>query len=105
MQLYTINATPERYDATESENVKRHAGYARYVSEALDNFGISGFTMVEAVGYWENTREKSYIITVASDNVKNVELVCDMLRLQYNQDAVMLTYPDNSVKFIDGSDK
>ena len=35
MQLYTINATPERYDVSEEENARRHAGYARYVSEAL----------------------------------------------------------------------
>ena len=101
MQLYTINATPERYDATKAENVKRHAGYARYVSEALDNFGIDGFTIYEVQGYWQGKPERSYKIEVLTDKPFDVMvMVCDMLRLQYNQDAVILQCGD-VVKFIE----
>lgn len=102
MRLYTINATPQRYDVSDEENAKRHLGYARYVSDALANFGIDGFTIQQVEGYWQGLSEISYIITVATDKGDlTIDMVCDMLRLQYNQDAVMVTYPDNSVKFIE----
>lgn len=102
MQLYTINATPERHDVSDTENAKRHLGYARTVSRILSSAGIDGFTIQEVEGYWEGLSEKSYIITVALDDITTVRLmqVAGELRDAYNQDAVMVTYPDNTVEFI-----
>ena len=101
MQLYTINATPERYDVTPEDNVKRHKTYAIVVSNALASVGIDGFTIQEVQGYWQGVPERSYIITVATDNEGAIDKVAELLRDRYNQDAVMVTYPDNSVKFIE----
>ena len=102
MQLYTINATPERYDVTEAENVKRHKNYDITVSHALASVGIDGFTIQEVQGYWKGIPEKGYIITVATDKSSwNIDRVAELLRDRYDQDAVMVTYPDGSVKFIE----
>ena len=102
MQLFTINATPERYDVTKAENVKRHAGYARTVYNALSSVGIDGFTIQEVQGYWQGVAEQSYIITVATDLSSDViDKVAEILRDMYNQDAVMVAYPDGSAKFIE----
>ena len=100
MQLFTINATPERYDVTKAENVKRHAGYARTVYNALSSVGIDGFTIQEVQGYWQGVAEQSYIITVATE-LGGIDIVAEKLRSIYNQDAVMVTYPDGSAKFIE----
>ena len=102
MQLYTINATPQRYDVSDTENAKRHIGYARTVSHALSSVGIDGFTIQQVGGYWQGLSEISYTITVATDLSSDViDNVAEILRDMYNQDAVMVTYPDNSVKFIE----
>ena len=100
MQLYTINATPERYDVTKAENVKRHASYACTVSSVLNTAGIDGFTIQEVQGYWQGVAEQSYIITVATE-LGGIDIVAEKLRSIYNQDAVMVTYPDGSAKFIE----
>ena len=101
MQLYTINATPERYDVSEAENTKRHKNYAKTVSGVLSSVGIDGFTMQEVLGYWQGIPEKSYTITIATENGSAIDKIAERLRDMYNQDAVMVTYPDNSVKFIE----
>ena len=110
MQLFTINATPERYDVTEAENLTRHKNYAMAVSNVLSNFGIDGFTIQEVQGFWQGVAEQSYIITVAIDDDTNssgqdaratIEMIAEELRLTYNQDAVMVTYPNGSAKLIE----
>ena len=101
MQLYTINATPERVDVTETVNAERHKNYAITVSHALASYGIDGFTIQEVQGYWQGVPEKSYIITVACEDVKTIERFAESMRSVYNQDAVMIAYPDGSVKFIE----
>ena len=102
MQKYTINATPERYDVTKDENVNRHKTYAIVVSNALTSVGIDGFTIQEVQGYWQGKPEKSYIITVATEKSSwFIDRVAELLRDRYNQDAVMVTYPDGSAKFIE----
>ena len=102
MQLYTINATPERYDVSEEANLTRHKFYAMVVSHALTSLGIDGFAIQEVQGYWQGVPEKSYIITVATEKSSwHIDRVAESLRDRYDQDAVMVTYPDNSVKFIE----
>ena len=102
MQQYTINATPERYDVSDEVNAIRHKNYSIAVSSALSSVGIDGFTMQEVQGYWQGKPETSYIITVATDKSSlHIDRVAELLRDRYNQDAVMVTYPDNSVKFIE----
>lgn len=101
MQLYTINATCERPEFDKYKQELYHDRYAGNVSDVLSRFGIDGFTMQEVLGYWQGVPEKSYIITVATDNEGAIDKICERLRSMYNQDAVMVTYPDNSVKFIE----
>jgi len=101
LKTFTLNATPERHNLTKEQNNKRHADYAATVSQAFKTVGIDGFTIQEVKGYWQGESERSYIITVATDKTKEVELVASVLQSTYEQDAVMLTYPDGTVAFIE----
>lgn len=100
MQLYTINATPVREDLTNDVNDGRVADYPQFVAALFTKYGIDGFTIYEVQGYWQGKAERSFKIEIASDTSVIVKKVCEQLRDTFNQDAVMLTNPDNSVEFI-----
>ena len=103
MQLYTINATWVRPDDSDMIKLQYSDGaiYKRVISDMLASYGIDGFTIQEVQGYWQGVPEKSYIITVACEDVKTIERFAESMRSVYNQDAVMIAYPDGSVKFIE----
>ena len=102
MQLYTINATWVRPDDSGMTKLQYRDGsiYRRVVSDMLASYGIDGFTIQEVQGFWQGVAEQSYIITVATE-LGGIDIVAEKLRSIYNQDAVMVTYPDGSVKFIE----
>lgn len=113
MKLYTINATTIRPELTEFGNQTRLEGYPQRVAQILAKHGIDGFTMYQVQGYWKGEPEVSFKIEVAIDDkhwtvdgdvysvTARVEKICEELRDEYSQDSVMLTLPDNSVKFIE----
>ena len=103
MQLYTINATWVRPDDSGMTKLQYSDGgiYKRVVSDMLASYGIDGFTIQEVQGFWQGVAEQSYIITVACEDVNTIEQFAESMRSVYDQDAVMVTYPDNSVKFIE----
>jgi hypothetical protein len=100
MKLYTINATPEQHKYTIQQNRDNHKLYPSRVAEVLAQHKIDGFTIERVEGYWQGVPEKSYKISVAVDDGTILDEVCELLRDMFQQDAVMLTSPDNSVKFI-----
>lgn len=100
MKLYTINATCEQVKYTIQQNRDNHKSYSARVAEVLAQHNIDGFTIECVDGYWQGVPEKSYKISVAVEDGTILDKVCEMLRDMYQQDAVMLTSPDNSVKFI-----
>ena len=104
MQLYTINATWVRPDDSGMTKLQYSDGgiYKRVVSDMLASFGIDGFAIQEVQGYWQGVPEKSYIITVATDKSSDIiEQFAESIRSVYDQDAVMIAYPNGSVKFIE----
>ena len=100
MKLYTINATPVKDTDSLTANAKKVGAYPDFVAGILANFDINGFTIYKVQGYWLGTAEDSFKIEIATDNEANVHKICTLLRDEFNQDAVMLTNPDNSVRFI-----
>lgn len=100
MKLYTINATCEQVKYTIQQNLEHHKVYSSSVSEILQEHNIDGFTIERVEGYWQGKPERSYKISIALDDDSIIDNICEMLRDTYQQDAVMLTSPDNSVKFI-----
>lgn len=124
MKLYTITATPvrslEQLTALERKNVnnnltsldeinKAHlSDYAEFVSGVLKGYGFDGFTIYQTSGYWQGNSEPSFKIELAAepesvinDKLNIIETIAEELRAVYNQDATMVTYPDNSVVFIE----
>lgn len=100
MKLYTINATWVRPTDTDQDKVHKALEYPGVVARILSKHGVDGFTIYEVQGYWKSEAEKSYKIEIAHDNIEDIRQVCEKLRNMYNEDAVMLTLPDNTVEFI-----
>lgn len=100
MKLYTINATCEQHKYTMQQNAEHHKVYARTVAEILAEHEIDGFSIERIEGYWQGVPEKSYKISLALETDEAIDEICEKLRDTYQQDAVMLTNPDNSVRFI-----
>ncbi len=100
MKLYTINATCEQVKYTIQQNRDNHKLYPSRVAEVLAQHKIDGFTIEQVYGYWQGVPEKSYKISVAVEDSVSLDNVCELLRDMFQQDAVMLTNPDNSVRFI-----
>ena len=110
MKLYTINATPYRDGADASINNINLVEYPTVVARILSNFGLDGFTIYKVDGYWRGKSEPSFKIEIAMDDNTNpggvnadatAEMIAQELATVYNQDAVMLTLPNNTVKFIE----
>jgi len=101
MKLFTITATPARTDVSEFDNEQRIENYPSVVAKIMQRHGFNGFTMYQVKGYWMAQPEVSFKIEVAIDTApERVYTVAEELRDMYNQDSVMLTLPNNTVKFI-----
>ena len=101
MKLFTITATPYHTRNKHEKNESLVACYPSNVSKILAKHGIDGFTMYQVMGYWKGKSEPSFKIEIAIDSdPERVYTVAEELRDKYYQDAVMLTLPNNSVKFI-----
>ena len=102
MKLFTINATPVRDDMGDEINAERLLNYRGEVSTVLARRGIDGFTIYPVTGYWQGVQEDSFKIEIATDvkNAHTVNSIAKELRDMYNQDSVMVTYPDGYVEFI-----
>lgn len=117
MKLYTINATPIRKFKQLSDSEKKYIRkgedtlkainaralklYPGAVAFTLAKHGIDGFTIYPVQGYWKGEAEDSFKIEIAAElSYFMVGEVANELRDIFNQEAVMLTLPDNTVEFI-----
>lgn len=102
MKLYTINATPVRTEFTDEMNEINIREYPKAVAAVLAKHRLDGFTIYQVQGYWKGEPEVSFKIEIATDvkNAHTVNSIAKELRDMYNQDSVMVTYPDNHVEFI-----
>ena len=101
MKLYTINATSFRPEYNAKINQARFDNMPYMLSNTFKSVGIDGFTLYEAIGFWEGKREPSYKIEVLTDlDFEVMAGLCELIRYAYNQDAVILQC-DETVKFIE----
>lgn len=101
MKLFTITATPARTDVSDYDNAIRIENYPATVAKIMQSHGFDGFTMYQVQGYWMGNAEVSFKIEIGVDeNPERVYTVAGELRDMYNQDSVMLTLPNNSVRFL-----
>ncbi len=101
MKLFTITATPVRTGDTPEVSEFKLQNYTKVVAQHLKAYGIDGFTIYQVQGYWMGESEVSFKIELAIDsNPERVYTVAEQLKVLYEQDSVMLTLPNNTVKFI-----
>jgi hypothetical protein len=103
MKLYTITATPYHVYNSEADNKKLVEEYPKAIANVARANGIDGYTLYKVDGVWQGYSEPSFKIEIATEDVPAVIRLCHDLREIYNQDAVMLTNPDNTVVFIEAT--
>lgn len=115
MKMFTITATPVQSEeqmikngySLDEENTVDHINnlhlleYPEVVAKEMAKVGFDGFTLYKVHGYWQGVPETSFKIEIAVDtDPERVYTVAKALRDIYNQDAVMLTLPNNNVRFV-----
>jgi len=65
----------------------------------LINRFFDGFTILEAIGFWQGNAENSLIITIATKDKKGIFYLCEKIKEMNQQDCVMLV-SNNKVIFI-----
>lgn len=72
------------------------------VAKNLSMIKIDGFTILDSVGYWQGMQEKSYVIEIATEIQKKVlENALNNIRIELQQESIMVKYHDSTIKFID----
>ena len=79
----------------EIENIKYIIG------NFCDDFN-TGFTLVESVGYWVGSVEKSCIVSIVTESIiiDDIISLCNELKRQLKQDSVLLEVSQVDCKFI-----
>lgn len=62
---------------------------------------FSGFTMQEAIGYWQGKKEKTIILTIIHEDCVNflIEHIINTLKSVLKQDSIMLEYLQANIEF------
>ena len=65
------------------------------IEELVRQSNVSACTILRGTGQWEGTTEKSAVIEVVGEDTHDLKLavwgLCSIIRLENNQQAVMLT--------------
>jgi hypothetical protein len=79
----------------EIENIK-------YVVGEFCDYHETGFTLVESIGYWAGSIEKSCIVSIVSENdlIADVISLCNSLKVSLQQDSIMLEVLKSDVRFV-----
>lgn len=51
---------------------------------------FQGYTVETAVGAWKGQREKTYILTVITDEIKQLIRIAEDYKMIFNQDSVLI---------------
>jgi hypothetical protein len=61
---------------------------------------VSSFTIIPAIGYWNDKRENSLIIEFANSKLHSVEIVAELIKQANNQESVLITETEETVRFV-----
>jgi len=61
---------------------------------------FDGFTLLNAIGYWRNLKEKSAIIEIATNNKKKVLELCNKIKQTNKQQSILLQEYTPTTTFI-----
>ena len=51
---------------------------------------FTGYTVETALGSWQGEREKTYILTVITDEIKQLIRIAEDYKMIFNQDSVLI---------------
>lgn len=69
------------------------------IDHALRDYGIMGFTMLKAIGYWQGKQEESIQLIVVCENVLEASLKDALSRIAryLHQECILLTMTHNTL--------
>ena len=61
---------------------------------------FNGFTLIKGIGYWQGKPENCLIFEIQTDNKKDVLWLANQIKLQNNQESVLVQEIKSTAKFI-----
>ena len=66
----------------------------------LVNKFFGGFTLIKGIGYWQEKPENCLIFEIQTDDKKDVFWLANQIKLQNNQESVLIQEIKSTAKFI-----
>jgi hypothetical protein len=61
---------------------------------------FNGFTLIKGIGYWQGKPENCLIFEIQTDDKKDVFWLANQIKLQNNQESVLVQEIKSTAKFI-----
>ena len=102
--MSTINFYIGKFDKNTHKQELSNEFILNSIHRILTSRGVQGYTVTSCKGCYTHingtiVREPSYKVTVY-DTVMNVKQVCNELKLQLNQESILVEVYDSTVQFI-----
>lgn len=102
--MTTINFYIGKFDKLTHKQELSNEFILNAIHRTLKDYGVSGYTVISCKGCYTHdsgaiVREPSYKVTVCDVPI-NIKQVCNELKLQLNQESIMVEVYDSTVQFI-----
>ena len=102
--MTTINFYIGKFDKLTHKQELSNEFILNAIHKTLTKHRVSGYTVTSCKGCYTHTngtivREPSYKVTVCDVPI-NIKQVCNELKLQFNQETIMVEVYDSTVQFI-----
>lgn len=102
--MATINFYIGKFDKITHKQELSNEFILNAIHKSLTKHGVTGYTVTSCKGCYTHTnctivREPSYKITVCDVPI-NIKQVCNELKLQLNQEAILVEVYESTVQFI-----
>lgn len=102
--MTTINFYIGKFDKLTHKQELSNEYILNAIHKTLRDYGVSGYTVTSCKGCYTHTngtivREPSYKVTVCDKSLP-IKQVCNELKLQLNQESILVEVYDSTIQFI-----
>lgn len=103
--MTTINFYIGKFDKTTHKQELSNEFILNAIHKTLTKHEVSGYTITSCKGCYAHTdgsivREPSYKATVCNNDLSIIKQVCNELKLQLNQESILVEVYDSTVQLI-----
>src|SRR5574343_317690 len=71
-------------------NIIRYFMFTKILLNTMLKCNVQGGTLTKNVGFWQGKKEPSYLLELANISPRTARQLARQLKIQYNQDSVMI---------------